>query len=68
VTLWLDQLYHGAIAVMATQSSIYQVFLVIVIIVCHHFLTQCRLLRLFVVADSLAFNGTFFMCIFADRY
>jgi len=32
VALWLDQLYHGAIALMATQSNLYQVFLTIVII------------------------------------
>jgi hypothetical protein len=30
VTLWLDQLYNGAIAVMATQSSVYQAFLTVV--------------------------------------
>jgi hypothetical protein len=63
VTLWLDQLYHGAIAVMATQSSVYQVFLVIVIIVCYLFLTQGRLIRPLVVANSLAFNGMFFISI-----
>jgi hypothetical protein len=39
VTLWLDQLYNGAIAVMATQSHTYQVFLTIVIIVCNYSLT-----------------------------
>jgi hypothetical protein len=33
VALWLDQLYNGAIGVMATQSSVYQTFLMIVIVV-----------------------------------
>ncbi|KAH8997468.1 hypothetical protein EDB92DRAFT_2061794 [Lactarius akahatsu] len=31
VALWLDQLCNGAIAVMATQSKIYEIFLVIVL-------------------------------------
>ena len=34
VALWLDQLFHGAIAVMATQSNTYQAFLMVVIVVC----------------------------------
>ncbi|KAH9968726.1 hypothetical protein BC827DRAFT_276462 [Russula dissimulans] len=32
VALWLDQLYHGAIAIMATQSDVYQAFLMIIIV------------------------------------
>jgi len=32
VALWLDQLFHGAIAVMATQSNTYQAFLMVVIV------------------------------------
>jgi hypothetical protein len=36
VALWLDQLYNGAIGVMATQSSVYQTFLMIVIVVSYH--------------------------------
>jgi len=32
VALWLDQLYHGAIAVMATQSDVYQAFLMIILV------------------------------------
>jgi hypothetical protein len=60
VALWLDQLYHGAIALMATQSNLYQVFLTIVIIVCYHLFTQSQLIQPIVVTDSLAFNGTFF--------
>jgi len=31
VTIWLDQLYNGAIAVMATKSSLYQTMLTLVI-------------------------------------
>lgn len=37
VALWLDQLFHGAIAVMATQSNTYQAFLMVVIVVCYWF-------------------------------
>ena len=37
VALWLDQLFHGAIAVMATQSSTYQALLMVAIIVCYRF-------------------------------
>jgi len=33
VALWIDQLYHGAIAVMATQSNVYQAFLMIILVV-----------------------------------
>jgi hypothetical protein len=33
VALWLDQLYHGAIGVLATQSNVYQGFLTLVLIV-----------------------------------
>jgi len=32
VALWLDQLYNGAIAVMATQSKVYQTVLMIVLV------------------------------------
>jgi hypothetical protein len=32
VALWLDQLYNGAIAVMASQSTVYQTFLIIVLV------------------------------------
>lgn len=32
VALWLDQLFHGAIAIMATQSNTYQAFLMVVIV------------------------------------
>ena len=39
VTLWLDQLYHGAIAIMATQSNVYEAFLTIVIVVCYYLVT-----------------------------
>jgi hypothetical protein len=34
VAIWLDQLAGGAIAVMATQSAVYQAFLMVVIVVC----------------------------------
>jgi hypothetical protein len=37
VALWLDQLYHGAIAIMATQSDVYQAFLMIIIVVGYQF-------------------------------
>ncbi|KAI9462320.1 hypothetical protein BJY52DRAFT_1203155 [Lactarius psammicola] len=32
VALWLDQLYNGAIAVMATQSKVYETFVVIILV------------------------------------
>ncbi|KAI9511762.1 hypothetical protein F5148DRAFT_1274103 [Russula earlei] len=32
VALWLDQLYNGAIAVMSTQSNLYQVFLMVILV------------------------------------
>jgi hypothetical protein len=37
VTLWLDQLYNGHIAIMASKSSLYQTMLTVVIIVRYHF-------------------------------
>ena len=37
VILWLDQIYNGDIGVMATQSNIYQAFLMIIIVVCQQF-------------------------------
>lgn len=37
VALWLDQLSHGAIAVMATQSAVYQAFLMVVVVVGYQF-------------------------------
>jgi hypothetical protein len=39
VTIWLDQIYNGAIAVMASKSSLYQTMLTLVIIVRYHFRT-----------------------------
>jgi hypothetical protein len=37
VAAWLDQLFNGAIAVMATQSNVYEAFLMIVIVVGYQF-------------------------------
>jgi len=39
VIIWLDQLYDGAIAAMATQSSLFRTMVTLVIIVGHYFLT-----------------------------
>ncbi|KAI0004096.1 hypothetical protein BJV74DRAFT_423884 [Russula compacta] len=39
VILWLDQIYNGAIGVMATQSNVYQAFLMIVILLIPWLLT-----------------------------
>ena len=39
VIIWLDQLYNGAIAVMATKSNLYHAMLTLVIAVGYHFRT-----------------------------
>ena len=61
VTIWLDQLYNGAIAIMASKSSLYQVMFTLVIMVGFHLLTGSWLIRSFVVAYSLAFDGMFYL-------
>jgi hypothetical protein len=71
VSLWLDQLSHGAIGVLTTQSSVYQGFLVVVLVVGYryrfHYPTLADLP--FIVGHSLAFDGmSMFISIFVDWY
>ena len=61
VTIWLDQLYNGAIAIMASKSNLYQVMFTLVIMVGFHLLTGSWLIRIFVAAYSLAFDGMFYL-------
>lgn len=58
VALWLDQLTHGAIAVMATQSAVYQAFLMVVVVVGFRFSSHdVDSFDTFLVTSSLAFDG-----------